>query len=215
MITLKQYLYTVQVGRLGLLTDPTEEEKRIAGDHVAYMRKLTGDGVGIFGGAVKGIRDSRHLGLFVFQAKDDVTARKIVNNDPAVKTRLMRVCLYPYRIALWNTKAFQLETDQQHYLYHIQAIRPEQVADPTEWETEMTKQHFYYLKEQTEKGIFCIVGRTQTTDPSTFGMGVLRAVSDEEAWQISVNDPGVINPIMRLNVMPFEIGMFNEDWAIE
>ena len=64
----------------------------------------------------------------------------------------MRVCLYPYRIALWNTKALQLETDQQHYLYHIQAIRPEQVADPTEWETEMTKQHFYYLKEQTEKG---------------------------------------------------------------
>lgn len=215
MIDLKQYLYTVQVGRIGLLTDPTEEEKRIAREHVAYMRKLTEDGIGIFGGGVKGIRDSRHLGLFVFQAEDDATARKIVNDDPAVKARLMRVCLYPYRIALWNAEALQLEAGQQHYLYHIQAIRPEQVTDSTEWETEMTMQHFYYLKEQTEKGNFCIVGRTQNNDYSTFGMGVLRAGSDEEAWQVSTNDPGVINPIMRLNVLPFGIAMVNEDWAVK
>lgn len=212
MPALNQYLYTVQVGRLGLLTDPTAEERRIAGEHVAYMRKLTQDGSGIFGGAVMGIRDSRHLGLFIFQAQDDVAARTIVNQDPAVQARLMRVCLYPYRIALWNAAALPLEAGQQHYLYHIQAIRPEGVADPTDWEIEMTRQHFDYLARQTEQGIFCLVGRTQTTGYSTFGMGVLRAGNEAEAWQISTQDPGVVNPLMRLDVLPFGIGMYNENW---
>ncbi|MFC1996931.1 YciI family protein [Chloroflexota bacterium] len=215
MATLKQYLYTVQVARIGLLTDPSEQEKRIAGEHVAYMKKLTEEGVGIFGGAVNGIRDSRHLGLFVFQAEDDAAARIIVDDDPAVKARLMRVCLFPYRIALWNAAALQLESGQQHYLYHIQAIRPEQGSDGTAWEIETTMQHFYYLKEQTEKGVFCIVGRTQTHDYSTFGMGVLRASSNDEAWEISANDPGVINPVMRLKVLPFGISIYREDWEME
>jgi len=214
MTALKQYLYTVQVGRIGMLTDPTEKEKGIASEHVAYMKKLTKEGIGIFGGAVNGIRDSRHLGLFVFQAENDNAARAIVNDDPAVKTRLMRVCLYPYLIALWNTRALQLEAGQQHYLYHIQAIRPEQVWEATEWETESTMQQFYYLQEQTEKGVFCIVGRTQNNDFSTFSMGVLRAANVDEAWQISTKDPGVINPIMRLNVFPFGIAMVNEDWKM-
>jgi len=185
MTGLKQYLYTVQVGRIGMLTDPREDERRIAGEHIAYMRKLTEDGIGIFGGAVKGIRDGRHLGLFIFRAEDDAAARVIVNDDPGVKARLMRVCLYPFRIALWNAAALQLEAGQQHFLYHIQAIRPEQVSAGTEWEKETTTKHFYYLKEQTEKGVFCIVGRTQNSDYSTFGMGVLRAHSDEEAWEVS------------------------------
>jgi len=163
---------------------------------------------------VGGIRDSRHLGIFIFQAEDDAAARVIVNDDPGVKARLMRVCLYPYRIALWNTAALQLESGQQHYLYHIQAIRPEQVSDGTEWEIETTTKHFYYLKEQTEKGIFCIVGRTQNSDYSTFGMGVLRADSDEVAWGISAMDPGVINPLMRLDVLPFGVAMYNESWEV-
>jgi len=215
MNVLKQYLYTVQVGRIGMLTNPSEEDRRIAGEHIAYMKRLTEKGIGIFGGAVNDIRDSRHLGIFIFQAEDDTAARTIVNDDPAVKARLMRVCLYPYRIALWNASALQLEAGQQHFLYHIQAIRPEQVTDPTEWEQELTTQHFYYLKEQTENGTFCIVGRTQNSDYSTFGMGVLRASSIDEAWQISENDPGVTNPIMRLNVLPFGIAMYKEDWGIE
>ena len=213
MTALKQYLYTVQVGRIGMLTAPTAEEIRLTTAHRAYMQELTEKGAGIFGGAVRGIQDSRHFGLFVFQAQDDNVARQIVDNDPAVKARLMRACLYPYRIALWNIEAFQLETGQQHYLYHIQAIRPEQVSDPTEWETEMTMQHFYYLKEQTEQGAFCLIGRTQNSDFSTFGMGVLRAGSDEEAWQISANDPGVVNPVMRLDVLPFMVALFNEAWT--
>ena len=59
------------------------------------------------------------------------------------------------------------------------------------------------------------LGRTQNNNFSTFEMGVLRARSDEEAWQISMNELGVLHPIIRLNVMPFGIAMFNEDWAMK
>ena len=212
MVALNQYIYTLQVARIDSLTAPTPEETSITGQHVSYMRGLVENGIGIFGGVVKGIRDSRHMGLFIFQARDDAAARQIVDDDPATKTRLMRVCLYPFRIALWNQKALRLEAGQQHYLYHIQAIRPEQVSGGTDWEIEKTRQHFAYLKEQTERDVFCIAGRTQTSGYSTFGLGVLRAGSEQGAWQISKNDPGVIHPIMRLNVLPFAIAMSNQDW---
>jgi uncharacterized protein YciI len=147
------------------------------------------------------------MGLFIFQAEDDTQAREIVANDPAVKSRIMRGCLYPYRVALWNAEATQLEGGQQHYFYVIQAVRPEMVVDSTAWEEEVVTNHFYYLKEQTENGVFCIVGRTQNTDYSTMGIGVLRANSAEAAWQIGENDPAVIHRVMRLDVLPFSITM--------
>ena len=207
---MKQYMYTVQVTRLGMLHNPTDEEKQITQEHIAYMRRLTDEGIGIFGGALN-VRDSRHMGLFIFQAEDDTAARNIIDNDPAVKNRIMRGCLFPYRVALWNAEAAPLEDGQQHYLYHIQAVRPEQVADPTQWEQDITMQHFYYLKEQTENGVFCVVGRTQNTDFSTFGLGVLRANSDEAAWQIAANDPAIINRVMRLDVLPFGVSMVQQE----
>lgn len=207
---MNQYMYTVQVARLEMLHNPTEEEKRIGTEHIAYMQKLTDEGIGIFGGALT-VRDSRHMGLFIFEAEDDIQAREIIDNDPAVKNRIMRGCLYPYRLALWNAEAFELEEGQQHYLYHIQAVRPAQVADPTEWEQARVSEHFIYLKENTEKGVFCMVGLTANTDYSMFGMGVIRAKSHAEAWEIAKNDPAVINRVMRLDVLPFGIAMVKKE----
>jgi len=207
MLPMRQYLYTVQATRPGMLYQPTSEEGHIAGEHIAYLRSLTQAGVGIFGGALK-LRDSRHMGLFVFQVESDEEARSIVEQDPAVKNRIMRACLFPFRIALWNEAAFILDDTQQHFLYHIQAVRPEQVQAPTQWEQEKTTEHFYYLKDQTEKGVFGIVGRTQNEDYSTFGWGIMRTTSEQEAWKIAENDPAVIQRVMRLDVLPFGVAMF-------
>ena len=201
---MNQYLYTVQASRIGMLDKPTDEEQSIAQQHLAYMQNLVDTGVGIFGGATH-VRDSRHLGLFIFQAEDDTKAREIIDNDPAVKNRIMRGCLFPYRIALWNAGASQLEDNQQHYLYLIQAVRPEMVAESTDWESKVVGEHFMYLKANTEKGAFCVVGRTLNTDYSTMGIGILRAKNDAEAWEVSANDPAVINRVMRLDVLPFGI----------
>lgn len=40
------------------------------------------------------------LGIIIFLAESDDAARAVVENDPAVKHRVMRAELYPYRIAL-------------------------------------------------------------------------------------------------------------------
>lgn len=210
MSELKQYLYTVQVTRLGMLHQPTEEEQRIAQEHTAYMQQLTDAGTGIFGGALH-VRDSRHFGMFIFQAEDDAAARQILASDPAVQSRIMRGCLYPYRIALWNPEATQLEAGQQHYLSRKQAVRPEQVIEPTAWEQARVGEHFRYMQDLTEKGVFCLVGRTQNADYSTFGASILRAGSDAEAWAICENDPAVIHRVMRLEVLPFGIAMVKQE----
>jgi uncharacterized protein YciI len=212
MVIMNQYLYTLQVTRLGMLHHPTAEEQSIAAHHIAYMQKLVAEGIGIFGGALS-VRDSRHMGLFIFQAEDETQARQIIDNDPGVQSRIFRGCLFPYRIALWNAAAVQLAAGQQHYFYLIQAVRPAMVKDSTVWEDQVVSDHFMYLKAQTEKDIFCLVGRTQNDDYSTMGIGVLRADSEAQAWQIAEQDPAVIQRVMRLDVLPFGIATVKTELA--
>lgn len=209
---MNQYIYTVQVTRLGMLTNPTEEERDIAGQHLAYMSKLFDDGVAIFGGALA-VRDSRHMGLVIFQAEDDEAAKAILHNDPAVKNRMMRGRWFPFRLSLWNEKATKLEEGQQHYIYRIQPVRPEMLSEEfTDFEATTMSEHFLYLKENHEKNIFCLAGPILITDYSNFGMGVLRAKNDEEAWEIGENDPAVIKRVMRLDVLPFGIFQVQESY---
>jgi uncharacterized protein len=210
---MNQYIYTVQVVRQAMLESPTEEEQRIAGEHLAYMQNLMDSGVGIFAGAIQ-LRDSRHLGLVVYQAENDEAAKAILHNDPAVQNRILRGRWFPYRIALWNPAAAQLEAGQQHYLYSIQPVRPEMVSESsTEFEDKTVTAHFYYLKDLTEKRHFCVVGRTLNADYSTFGIGVLRADSEAEAILIAENDPAIIHRVMRLELLPFGIAHISESYG--
>lgn len=212
---MNQYLYTVQVVRVGMLQEPTQEEVRIAKDHLAYMQGLFDEGIGIFNGAI-GVRDSRHFGLVVYEAEDNATAAAIVHNDPAVKNRIMRGCWYPFRVALWNPNAMTTENGHRHFLYHIQQVRPEALTEgPTEFERNTVVEHFMFLQDLTQKGMCSIVGRTQNNDYTTFGMAILRTEDLSSAWQISKRDPAVINRVMRLDVQPFEISMWNRDFSLD
>jgi uncharacterized protein YciI len=209
---MNQYLYTVQVVRQAMLDTPTEEEQRIAGEHLAYMQGLMNSGIGIFAGGLQ-VRDSRHFGLMVYQAENDESAKAILHHDPAVKNRIMRGRWFPYRVALWNAGAMHLGTGEKHYLYHIQPVRPEMVQEaPTEFESKTVSEHFMYLKDLTEKGVFCLVGRSLNTDYSTLGIGVLKASSEAEAWAISEADPAIIQRVMRLDLLPFGIAHYNQDF---
>lgn len=209
---MNQYVYTVQVSRLGMLHNPTEEEKEIAGQHLAYMSKLFDDGIAIFGGAA-GVRDSRHMGLIIYQAENDEAAKAILHNDPAVKSRIMRGRWFPFRLSLWNEKATELEEGQQHYFYKIQPVRPEMLSEGfTEWEGQIMSEHFLYLKDKIEKDIFVLAGPILLTDYSNFGLGILRAKSEAEAWELGENDPAVINRVMRLDILPFGIFRVQEGY---
>jgi uncharacterized protein YciI len=201
---MNQYVYTVQVSRLGMLKDPTAHERNIAGQHLTYMGDLFDDGVAIFGGAV-GVRDSRHKGVVIYQAEDDDAAKAVLHNDPAVKSRIMRGRWFPFRLSLWNGAATKLE-GQQHYCYLIQAVRPEMLSEgPNGFEQKTMSAHYLFLKDKVERAVFCLAGPTLITDYSNFGLGVLRAKSEDEAWDVSKGDPAVINRVMRLDVLPFGI----------
>ena len=98
------------------------------------------------------------------------------------------------------------------YLYKIQVVRPAMLTDsPTPEESTITAQHFQYLKDLTEKGVVILAGRTQTPDYSSFGIIIFNAESDEAAQAIVDNDPVVKDRIMRAELYPYAIALFDRD----
>ncbi len=96
----KQYLYRIQPVRPAMLSDgPTEEETRATGEHFNYLKDLTEKGVVVLAGRTTNT-DYSSFGIIVFFAESDEEAESIVQNDPAVKNKIMRAELFPYRIAL-------------------------------------------------------------------------------------------------------------------
>jgi uncharacterized protein len=98
------------------------------------------------------------------------------------------------------------------YLYKIQVVRPAMLTDgPTVEESDFTSQHFNYLKDLEQQGVVILAGRTQNDDYSSFGIVIFNAESDDAAQAIVDNDPVVKNRIMRAELYPYSIAIFNPD----
>jgi uncharacterized protein YciI len=95
-----QYLYRIQPVRPAMLSEsPTEEESRLTGEHFNYLKDLMEKGQVILAGRTLDTGyDS--FGIIIFRAENDADANALVQNDPAVKGRVFRAELHPYRIAL-------------------------------------------------------------------------------------------------------------------
>jgi uncharacterized protein len=97
---LNQFLYFLRPTRLGMLTDgPTLEEAETVSRHFAYLSDLTEKGVMILVGRTQN-KDESTFGIAIFEAEDEIAARKIMENDPAVSGGVMSATLYPYKVAL-------------------------------------------------------------------------------------------------------------------
>lgn len=210
---MKQYAYTIEASRLAMFDNPTQDEQEILTEHDAYIQQLMTSDTGVFVGEVSE-KNSQYFGIVIFQAEGDDTAKSILHNDPVVSARIMRGCLYPFRISLWNKDAMSLAEGQSHYFYKIRPIRPEMLSEGgTDEENQIMGQHFMYLKALTEKAIFAFAGPTLVLDYSNFGTGLLRADSLEDAWQIGNNDPAVINRVMRLDILPFSVAYYQQGFV--
>jgi uncharacterized protein YciI len=101
------------------------------------------------------------------------------------------------------------------YLYKIQPNRLEMVTrGPTDDEASILSEHFSYLKSLTDRGVVLVFGRTQNNDPSTFGIAIFRAESEETARSIMNNDPAVKRGVMRAELFPYKVaGLNTSDWA--
>lgn len=94
-----QWLSMAKPTRLEMLLETTPEEDEIIDQHLAYVEDLTRKGVLIMVGRTLNT-DETSFGLTIFEAEDEMAAREIMENDPAIKGGIMTATLYPYRVAL-------------------------------------------------------------------------------------------------------------------
>lgn len=96
----EQFIYVFDPVRPELVTDPdawTEEDTRIAGEHVAYLQRATQEGIVILAGRSL---DGKGPAVVIFEADTEDDARRFMEADPFVAGGLMRASLHPFRAAL-------------------------------------------------------------------------------------------------------------------
>jgi len=81
---------------------------------------------------------------------------------------------------------------------------------PTSDEERIVSEHFDYLKGLNEQDILILAGRTQNTDPSSFGIVIFRAPSEVAARQVVDNDPAVSQGVMRAELYPYRVALITE-----
>jgi uncharacterized protein YciI len=75
----------------------SDEEHRIMGAHFERLRRMHADGTTILVGPTLG---PVNTGIAVFEAPDEEAAQRIVDEDPAVESGLMRGELRPFHLSL-------------------------------------------------------------------------------------------------------------------
>ena len=102
-------------------------------------------------------------------------------------------------------------TETTQYLYRIMPTRLEMLTEgPTQRESEITSQHFAYLKELVEEGVVILAGRTLNSDEKTFGITLLNAKNEDIARQIMQDDPAVREGVMNAELFPYRIALIAE-----
>ncbi len=92
------------------------------------------------------------------------------------------------------------------FLYRLTPTRPAMLAEGlTPEERTAVSAHVTYLERLAAAGVVLLFGRTQTTDPGTFGIVIFRAASLAEAERLTADDPAVRAGVMRAELFPFRV----------
>lgn len=99
---MQQFSYLLKPVRLAMLREgPTAEEAALVQEHFLYLENLVAEGVVLMAGRTL-TTDERTFGIAILQAKSEAHAAELMDNDPAVKQKLMLAELFPFRVALWS-----------------------------------------------------------------------------------------------------------------
>ncbi len=94
------------------------------------------------------------------------------------------------------------------WLYYLKPARLGMLTEgPTPEEAEIVSRHFAYLQDLTEKRIMILMGRTQNSDESTFGICIFEAEDESAARKIMEADPAVAGGVMRAVLYPYKIAL--------
>lgn len=90
------FLYLIHPLRHEFFEHPTPEEEAIIGEHFAYLKNATAEGIVVLAGPCL----DETFGLIVFRAENEAAAQAFMHNDPSVKNNVMMAELHPMRISL-------------------------------------------------------------------------------------------------------------------
>ena len=92
-----EWIYFIHTPREDFAATMTEEEQAVWGTHFARLQRLLAEGVMILVGPTLG---RINTGIAVFEAPDEESARRIMDEDPAIASGIARGELRPFRVSL-------------------------------------------------------------------------------------------------------------------
>lgn len=101
------------------------------------------------------------------------------------------------------------------FLYKLKLI-PELLFEEnwTDKENSMVYEHFKVLQGLLKENKLIMAGKTDNLDASTFGLVILQVDSEEIARTIMENDPTVKGGIMKAELHPYSVALYNENFRV-
>jgi uncharacterized protein len=101
--------------------------------------------------------------------------------------------------------------EKQQFLYKLKLV--DRLTDDKNWtdkENESVGRHFGYLQKLLQDKTLILAGKTKGLDPSTFGIVIFQADSEDEAQSIMNGDPAVKEGIMTAELFPYQIALMQD-----
>jgi len=92
-----EWIYFIHPPRHDFAATMTDDERQVWDVHFARLQRLLDEGVMIMVGPTLG---PINTGIAVFEAPDEVTARRIMDEDPAIASGIATGELRPFMLAL-------------------------------------------------------------------------------------------------------------------
>ena len=97
----KQFIYVLRlIPRLLDEKNWTAQDSSIVGRHFRRLQQLHKDGKVVLAGRTLNESDSSQFGIVVLEVSNEEEARRIMEEDDAVKEKIMTAQLFPFSVAL-------------------------------------------------------------------------------------------------------------------
>jgi uncharacterized protein YciI len=97
----RQFVYVLKlIPRLLNEKNWTEQDGQIVGRHFRRLQRLHKEGRVILAGRTLNEADPSQFGVVIFEADTEAEARALMEEDDAVKEKIMTAQLFPFRVAL-------------------------------------------------------------------------------------------------------------------
>jgi uncharacterized protein YciI len=92
-----EWIYFIHAPRDDFAATMTDDEKAVWGTHFERLKRLLAEGTLILAGPTLG---PVNTGIAVFEADDEATARRLMEEDPAIASGIGRGELRPFMVSL-------------------------------------------------------------------------------------------------------------------